>query len=198
MVFGADGWGEKQDGADMVAWLLAQDWCNGKVGTFGPSALSITQMLMAPATDDLSCQALWATDSKFYGGLAYHGGVWRKSLCEGWLEWIKSPHIIDLWKSHTTDDEFWSYYNAEPLAPTITAPAVHIGGWWDIFQQGTLNNFVTRQYNGGEGAKGNQQLVMGPWPHAPKQEVGDLKLPDNYQYDMVGHMHPRPRARTSL
>ena len=189
MVFGTDGWGELQDGADTVKWLLEQDWCNGKIGTFGPSALSIVQMLAAPATADITCQALWATDSKFYGGLAYHGGVWRKSLCEGWLKAIKRPHIIDLWKSHPTDDEFWSYYNAEPQAPRITAPAVHIGGWWDIFQQGTLNNFVTRQHNGGEGAKGNQQLVMGPWLHGPKANPGDLTLRENFSYGMAGHMN---------
>jgi len=186
-MFATDGWGDLQDGADTLAWLLDQEWCDGKVATFGPSALSITQMLMAPATDGLACQALWVADSKFYGDLSYQGGVWRKALCETWLTKVGSPHIIDIWKAHPTDDEFWSFYNAELQAESVTAPAVHVGGWWDIFQQGTIANFATRQNRGGEGAKGNQQLIMGPWLHGPKQEPGDLKLPENYLYDFIGH-----------
>ena len=41
MVFADDGWGTLQDGADTIAWLHAQPWCNGKIGTWGGSALGI-------------------------------------------------------------------------------------------------------------------------------------------------------------
>ncbi|MCX5758127.1 MAG: CocE/NonD family hydrolase [Candidatus Hydrogenedentes bacterium] len=40
------------------------------------------------------------------------------------------------------------------------APAMHVGGWVDIFLQGTLDNSTTRQTHGGAGAKGNQKLIM--------------------------------------
>ena len=33
----------KPDGADSVAWVKKQPWCNGKVSTAGPSALGIHQ-----------------------------------------------------------------------------------------------------------------------------------------------------------
>ena len=53
-VFYADGWREGlRDGADTVDWIQAQDWCNGKIGTWGGSALAITEMLLAPTTPDL-------------------------------------------------------------------------------------------------------------------------------------------------
>ena len=48
---------------------------------------------------------------------------------------------------------------------------------------GTINNFTTRQYQGGPGAKGNQKLIMGAWPHGPRKEVGDLVLKDNFAFD---------------
>jgi predicted acyl esterase len=187
MVFADDGWGVNRDGADTVKWVKNQKWCNGKIGTWGASALAIVQTLMAPATEDVNCQGIWVSTSNFYEQLSYQGGVFRKSLVEEWIKGQKSLHVIDIWKSHPTYDEFWTYYNADAEAAKITAPAMHVGGWWDIFAQGTVNGFVYRQNQGGEGAKGNQKLVMGPWLHGPVQEPGDLKLPDNFQFDILGY-----------
>jgi len=180
MVFRDDGWGECRDGADTVAWIKRQPWCNGRIGSWGMSALGVTQVQMAPATKDLAAQAILVASSKLYGQTAYQGGVFMKSLAEKWITAQKSVWMLDIWRSNTTDNAFWQGFNAEEQAPNITAPAVHIGGWFDIFQQGTINNFTTRQHRGGEGARGNQKLVIGPWLHGPKQDPGDLKLRDNY------------------
>jgi len=182
-VFADDGWGERQDGADTIDWVARQPWCNGKIGTWGMSALGITQVLLAGATQRVACQSISVAASNFYSQLAYQGGVFRKSLCEGWLSAQKIPYMIDLWHSHPTYDDFWKQYNAETRAPQITAPAVHFGGWWDIFCQGTINNFTTRQHQGGAGAKGNQKLVMGAWVHGPKKNPGDLVLHENFAFD---------------
>lgn len=178
-----DGWGERQDGADLIAWIGAQPWCNGKIGTWGGSALGITQVLMAGACQAITCQSIQVASSNMYGQLSYQGGVFRKALCEDWLEMQKIPYMVDTWHSHPTYDDFWKLLNAEPRAPQVTAPAVHVGGWWDIFCQGTINNFTTRQYQGGTGARGNQKLIMGAWPHGPRKEVGDLVLRDNFTFD---------------
>ena len=180
MVFGDDGWGENRDGAETVAWAKQQPWCNGKIGTWGMSALGITQIQMAPATKDVAAQVIIVASSKFYGQTAYQGGVFMKSLSEKWIQGQKSDWMIDIWKSHPTYDAYWQGFNAEEQASKITAPAVHVGGWFDIFQQGTINNFVTRQHQGGEGAKGNQKLIIGPWPHGASRDLGDLKLRDNF------------------
>jgi len=160
-VWYADGWREGlQDGRDTVAWIKAQPWCNGKVATYGGSALGITQVLMAPATPGLACQIIEVAPSNFYYNLAYQGGVWRRNLADGWLTFLRLGDTGAMYKSHPCYDEFWTYYNADDKATQVTAPAVHVGGWYDIFQQGTINNFVTRQHHGGPGAKGNQKLIM--------------------------------------
>ena len=36
-----------QDGYDAVEWVYAQPWCNGKIGTCGPSALGRVQFMTA-------------------------------------------------------------------------------------------------------------------------------------------------------
>lgn len=184
MAFSDDGWGDRQDGADTIAWVAKQPWCNGKIGTWGGSALGIVQVLMAPVTDKVAGQAISVAASNFYQQGAYQGGVPRKALCEDWLKAQKSEYMVDVWHAHPTYDDFWARENVEPVAERVTAPAVHIGGWWDIFNQGTINNFVTRQHNGGPGAKGSQKLIMGPWLHGPKKDPGDLVLKPNFGFDL--------------
>jgi predicted acyl esterase len=180
MVFGDDGWGERRDGADTVAWIKQQPWCNGMIGTWGGSALGITQVQLAPATKDVAAQAIIVASSKFYGQTAYQGGVFMKSLAEQWIAAQKSVWMLDVWRNNPLDNDYWQGFNAEEQAANVTAPAVHVGGWFDIFQQGTINNFMTRQYQGGEGARGNQKLIIGPWAHGPKKDLGDLVMRDNY------------------
>ena len=48
IVFLNDGWGKRRDGQETIEWIVRQLWCNGSVGTYGGSALGITQTMMAP------------------------------------------------------------------------------------------------------------------------------------------------------
>jgi len=59
-----------------------------------------------------------------------------------------------------------------------------VAGWYDCFEQGTIDDFLGRQTRGAEGAKGNQRLVIGPWTHVNelKQEQGGLTYPANSMY----------------
>ena len=167
-VFYADGWRPGlTDGADTVAWIKAQEWCNGKIGTHGGSALAMTQILLAPVTKDVSAQSLDAGPSSFYHDTIYHGGVFLKNLVEGWLTLIGQPHIIDVYKNHPYYDEYWRYYNSIEQVEAITSPALFVNGWYDIFQQGTLNAFMAREEHGGEGARGNNYLIMKWSAHGP-------------------------------
>lgn len=43
----------------------------------------------------------------------------------------------------------------------VDLPALHIGGWYDIFLKGTLTNFSEMQRRGRQG----QYLLIGPWSH---------------------------------
>ncbi|MGR6520279.1 CocE/NonD family hydrolase (plasmid) [Rhodococcus erythropolis] len=42
----------------------------------------------------------------------------------------------------------------------VRVPSLNIGGWYDIFTQGTLDNYVAMRERGVA-----TQLVVGPWPH---------------------------------
>lgn len=164
------------DGAWMVQWLKAQPWCNGKIATAGSSAMGMTSLLLAPTTHDVAAQLVQVAPSNFYMDSCYQGGVLRKNMMEGWLTAIGEPHIIPFYKSHPYFDDFWRYYDIASRAGDITAPAVFSAGWFDIFQQGTINGFISREEHGGPGAKGNNYLIIEPRTHA-RRVVHDYRVP---------------------
>ena len=54
----------------------------------------------------------------------------------------------------------------------VDLPTFQVGGWYDIFAQGTLDNFAAMR-----GAGRSATLVMGPWSHANQQHVvGDVNF----------------------
>jgi predicted acyl esterase len=177
IIFGNDGWGEHKDGFDTVAWIGKQSWCNGKIGTWGGSALGITQNMLAPThPPHLVCQHVAAAFSDFYAHCAYPGGAWRKSLLETWLAANKiTEHNQDAFLAHPRYDAFWEELNALPLAEKVNTPAVYVGGWYDCFCQGIVDTFMAVQARGGPKARGKCRLIMGPWAHGIFKE---LEYPD--------------------
>jgi putative CocE/NonD family hydrolase len=71
---------------------------------------------------------------------------------------------------HTTYDDFWQKLNAESYADKVDAPGVFVGGWYDIFVQGTINSFVEIQSRGGPNARGKCFLVIAPIAHGAFNE----------------------------
>jgi len=169
LVFSHDGWGEHQDGHDTVEWIAAQKWCSGKIGTFGSSAGGILQNMMAPSRPPhLVCQWVHVGCSSIYHQAAYQSGAFMKNLLEGWLALCRfSPENLKLIRAHPEYDELWKKNDPELAASRVNVPAMFVGGWYDIFSQGTINSFVTIQNNGDKGARGKCKLVMGPWAHGP-------------------------------
>lgn len=164
------------DGRDAIEWVARQPWCNGPIGTWGGSAGAITQFqLAASGTRRLACQHLTVGAPNLYE-VVYAGGVFRKSLIEDWLRVTRwSSNALPRWVSHPSYDAYWRARDASRHYPQINAPAVHIGGYWDIFAQATIDAFVGYQTRGGPHARGKQKLLLGPWTHGVLQEkAGEL------------------------
>lgn len=70
--------------------------------------------------------------------------------------------------NHPTPSGYWS-----PISPCagyegITAPALNITGWYDVFLWGTYQNYLGMKQRGGSAhARENQRLIIGPWSHGP-------------------------------
>lgn len=189
----ADGWGELQDGYDTIEWLAKSSYTNGKIGTIGRSAFGITQNFLAPtAPKGLTCQYIEVAVPNLFKHAIFPCGKFRKDQVEGWLSrYGKKDKIIEYLISQKGNPDFWSQFDATLVSEKIQAPALHIGGWYDTFIEGTIEGFISRQYHGGEGAKSNQRLVIGPWHHLNNKtdEFGDFVLPKN-SYDSPFDISP--------
>lgn len=173
VIFLNDGTGKRRDGHDSLEWIAEQPWCNGNIGTWGGSALGITQTILAPgAPDALKAQYIrWGT-SDFYAQAVHQGGVFRKSLVGGWLENIKAdPETLKEYLTHYRYSDFWDAVNPGRKAEQVNAAGVYWGGWYDIFSQGTIDSFVRNHNHGGPRARGHCRLIVGPWAHGPLVEV---------------------------
>jgi len=175
--FETDGWwGGKMDGLDTVEWMARQPWC-GKIGTMGGSALGITQLLLAgTGTKRVAAQVIHVGAPRAYGDMAFTGGVFRKALVEDWLRIAAfSPDALKRWTRTDVYGGDWRERDLSRRYGLMSAAAVHVGGWYDIFSQGTIDAFVGYQNRGGPGARGKQKLIMGPWTHGIFQDrAGDL------------------------
>lgn len=70
------------------------------------------------------------------------------------------------WLDHPDYDHYWQRWSIAAQAHKVLVPAYNLGGWYDIFQGGTLGNFANvRQRGGSQVARQNQRLLMGPWTH---------------------------------
>lgn len=168
IIFGNEGiGGEHHDGHDTLNWIAKQSWSNGKVISYGQSALGISQNMAAPnAPPALKGQVVGVAFSDYYHQAAYQGGVWRKELLEGWLKQTKMDDVnLPTFLKHTTYDDFWKELNAETYADKVDAPGIFTGGWYDIFVQGTINSFVEINSRGGPNARGKCFLVIAPTAH---------------------------------
>ena len=179
--FATDGWDGAADGWDTAEWLSSQPWCDGKIGTYGGSAVGITQLLLAGSgSSRVTSQHITVGAPNLYRDCVYPGGVFKKSMIEDWLRISKfSPDALALWTSHPVLDRYWRARQLDRRYGKANAAGVHIGGWFDIFAQGSIDAFVGYQERGGPRARGQQKLLMGPWTHAVLQDkAGDLGFPN--------------------
>lgn len=173
---------DRGDGQATIEWVAQQWWCNGSIATFGASALGITQYALAPgAPNQFKCLVPMVATADFFHHAAFWGGAIRYSLTRPWLEGQGALAFYDEIRSHRTWDAWWEQAAVMPHVGEIKAPGFHVGGWYDIFLQGTLDAFTAAQNRGGAGALGHQHLVVGPWVHTGvgTAQAGELTYPAN-------------------
>ena len=184
---------DADDGRATIEWLTEQSWCDGNIGMFGGSAFAITQYLPAPgAASALRSIAPVVATPDLYHHAFLQGGAIREALAEYWLDGQGSGFFYDEVLEHRLKDAWWDDLEVLEHAGSVHAEGVHVGGWYDIFGQGTLDGFTTFQDAGGSGAVGRQHLIMGPWTHGGlfTNSAGDLTYPPNAVRDPLTMLLP--------
>lgn len=171
------------DGYDTVEWVAEQEWCNGKVGITGASAMGITSNLAA-TYDPPHLEAAYVivapssrTTGSFIGGAFKHkdSGDWSRGQSI-------SEEVIAFNAGNYPDKAYWGNGEINENRKYIDIPMYNYGGWYDIFNEGNVRNFTYLQNEGAKGARGNQKLTMAPMGHGPLSgdlAYGDSSLRDN-------------------
>lgn len=165
------------DGYDTVEWIAAQAWSNGKIGIFGTSAPGITSNLAAAAAPPhlTAAYVTVAPDSLFYRS-RFVGGVFKESHSGGWLRGQGiSEERIAAYKARAVLDQGWKDTDFLFHRQNVEIPIYNVGGWHDIYAEGSLYNYLYLQNEGNEAARGKQKLFMGAFGHGALQ--GDLAYP---------------------
>jgi putative CocE/NonD family hydrolase len=175
--------GEALDGHDLVEWIAAQPWCDGKVGMWGVSYPGITALATA-ATCPPHLKAILPihASADLYRGVVGLGGTasgfWMRAdwgprmaaynlMPPQWQDpqgrWAQvwAEHLagndpwLDAFTAHPDDDQFWRSRRVD--VTRITCPTFNICGWRDLYADCTpLDHALIRA---------PKKLLMGPWKH---------------------------------
>ena len=164
----------------------------------------------------LVCMAPRVMCNDYFRGLFYPGGAFQLNVAMtwgmrtsahtaqeiGWHNWTEAfrtlpvKDMIDLcggnmpfwkdWVEHCTDDEYWDRINVERRWGEIAAPALNMGGWFDLYAKESFDNFNGLRLHGGSPAARQSKLIVGPWPHrlSTCTRTGDIDFGAGSLYDL--------------
>lgn len=103
------------------------------------------------------------------------------------LEGIADWYFEDL--AHPEDGSYWWPVNATLKFQEIDVPMMHLGGWFDVFLDGTLRCFQGVRTHGRTAAcRRHQRLVVGPWVHGPgaagQRQAGEVDFGPDAALDL--------------
>ena len=168
-----------QDGYDVVEWTAAQAWCDGKVGTWGPSALGVVQFqTAAERPPHLVCSVPLVASYGYRYDDYFADGVLREHhvACLDRLGFGTGARIRE------ARDPSGALYRLARLAErpaAIDVPMLLITGWFDHGTERQIDTFNTLLAEGGPAARAGSRLLIGPWHHTAVDAAaqGDLQFP---------------------
>jgi len=86
-----------------------------------------------------------------------------------------APYFLD-WLAHPSYDDYWKPLAIEERYADINVPILHIAAWYDIFQGGSLRNYIgIKAHGGSDAALRGQHLFVTIGGHAGGgRKIGDI------------------------
>ena len=95
-----------------------------------------------------------------------------------------APYFLD-WLDHPTYDDYWKQWSIEENYQNIQVPALTIAAWYDIFQGGSLRNYLGMKAEAGnEAARKGQHLVVAIGGHSGwGRTIGEVDFGPDAPFD---------------
>lgn len=153
------------DGYYTVEWVASQSWSNGKVGTWGPSALGKVQFQTAKNNPPhLACICPLVAGPQFNYSEYFPNGDLRTEYVDqlDGLGFGLSPTLM----AHPYYDVTWNFTEQLNFYPdSIRVPCFMVGGWYDHNIEVMLPFFTALQARSPMNVRDKHKLLMGPWVH---------------------------------
>lgn len=158
-----------RDAHDLVEWLAAQPFSDGRIGQFGESYGGATSYGAAvERAPHLRAIAPLQPPGDLYRDVVYPGGI--KATERGSLDnWPPTAQGLSFGgvdadaeyainRAHPTYDDYWREHSLRGRHDAIEVPVLTVGGWLDgYFREGTLANI--------EALPERTWTIYGPWEH---------------------------------
>ncbi len=164
----------------------------------------------------LTCMAPRVICCDYFSGLVYPGGAFQLNVLmtwgmrtngrtgqsidfHNWTEAFRTLPVATMdeqagrnlsfwkdWVQHATYDAYWDAINDEKRWGEIAAPALNMGGWYDLYAPHTFTNFNGLRLHGRTPAARQSKLIVGPWPHAlsTSTRTGDIDFGAHSMVDL--------------
>ncbi len=151
-----------EDGYDLVEWIAAQSWSDGKVGLWGVSALCRQQYLTAVKKPPSLAAAvpIFCEMNQTYENY-YPGGVLRTEYTTFVFGYFGASLVED----HPYRDSLWALIELANKARDITIPMLLVAGWYDLYNTGTFNTFESLVADSPREIRDTHRLLVGDWIH---------------------------------
>ena len=187
---------EQADCLDVIDWIAAQPWSNGRVGMIGISWGGFNGLQVAWYQPEAlkAVITLCSTDDRYADDIHYKGGCilnenlgWAATMLSyssrppdpaivgeawraAWLERLEiNPLLSHRWLGHQHRDAYWKHGSICEDFSRITAAVLAVGGWGDAY-----SNAVPRLVSG---IGGPSRGIIGPWAHKyPHFAIPDPKI----------------------
>jgi putative CocE/NonD family hydrolase len=95
-----------------------------------------------------------------------------------------APYFQD-WLDHPAYDDYWKQWSIEENFDKIQVPALTIAAWYDIFQDGSLRNYMgMKDHAATEAARNGQRLIVAIGGHSGwSRKVGEVDFGPEAPFD---------------
>jgi uncharacterized protein len=201
------------DGAEVIAWAAAQQWCTGDVATYGgsyaghiqwltalqrPPALRAMVCLVTPSDPFVELPTGLPPPMHIHWFRMVDARVPQFTDDVDWMAVYRHRPLLTMdesagfhspnWREelrHRTLDEWWEPVRYQHRIGEIDVPVLHISGWYDDEEIGTPANFAAMA-----AGRSGQRLLMGPWGHAVNttRELGEVDFGPGALIDLDGQI----------
>lgn len=157
---------DRVDGPTTIAWIAAQPWSNGRVGTWSGSAEGVVQfMALGEGPPALDCAFVTMATEDVCAGMM-PGGAWRTELTTAWMTGMNARDALAQWRQHEACDAWWDAVRlSDDEVARVRAPVLMVGGFFDIFPSDMVRAFRRFQSGADPAVRDDMFLVLGPWTH---------------------------------